>query len=81
MGTLEWVVESRHGDHQETWYVVAPDPALSQRYREAGVSLVPGCRVVVDGVSLRPVGVLDRTAGESPPAACGYNPYFDLKPC
>ena len=81
MGTLEWVVESRQGDEQQTWYVVSPDPALAQRYREAGVRLAPGCRVVVDAVSLRPLGLLGRDTGESPPAACGYNPYFDVKPC
>jgi len=81
MGVLEWVVESRFGDRHETWYVLVPDRTLADHCRAMGVDVTPGCRVVVDALSLRPVGVLERAGGASPPAACGYNPYWDLAPC
>ena len=76
-GRIEYVVESRAGERRDTWLVVRPNPAFAPRVKEMGMSLTPGCRVVVDAVSLRPVGVLD---GRLPPAplAAGYNPYFDL---
>jgi hypothetical protein len=80
MGTLEWVVESRRGDRLETWYVMVPDRALADQYQALGVQLTPGCRVVVDAGSLRPVGVLPAACAETPPAACGYNPYRDVNP-
>lgn len=76
-GNVEYVVESRATEQRVTWLVVRPSPAYAPRCRQSGMLLTPGCRVVVDAVSLRPVGVLD---GRLPPAplAAGYNPYFDL---
>jgi hypothetical protein len=79
MGRLEYVVESRHSGGHETWLVVRPEPGLAPRYHALGVELSPGCRVVVDAESMRPVGVLESELPEPPPP-CGYNPYFDMPP-
>ena len=79
MGRLEYVVESRHGSDRETWLVVRPEPGLASRYQAMGVELSPGCRVVVEAESLRPVGVIADDLPEPPPPF-GYNPYFDLPP-
>ncbi len=77
MGQLEYVVESAHGGQLETWLVLRPHETFGTRCEEYGVALSPGCRVVVEAQSLRPVGVLEP---ELPPApmAAGFNPYFDL---
>jgi hypothetical protein len=79
MGRLEYVVESQTSVGAETWLVVRPEPASVSRYKDLGFSLSPGCRVVVEAQSMRPVGVLDSDLPEPPPP-CGYNPYFDLPP-
>jgi len=79
MGRLEYVVESRHDGRLETWYVMRPHPAQTPRYRALGMRITPGCRLVVEAQSLRPVGVLESEQPEAPPSA-GYNPYFDLPP-
>jgi hypothetical protein len=77
IGRLEYVVESRHDGDVETWFVLRPHPDLAPQFESLGVALSPGCRVVVEARSLRPVGVLD---SELPPAPlpAGFNPYFDL---
>ena len=77
MGHLEYVVESRGRGEIETWFVVRPHQALARTYESLGVSLSPGCRVVVEAGSLRPVGVLPKSCPVSPLSA-GFNPYFDL---
>jgi hypothetical protein len=79
MGRLEYVIETRRRDGVETWFVVRPHRGLARRYAAAGVDLAPGCRVVVDARSLRPLGVLAGLTPPPPPAA-GYNPYFDPPP-
>lgn len=80
MGHLEYVVESRLGGRVERWFVLRPNEKLASNYRETGVSLPRGCRVVVDAHSLRPVGVLPSDVQAPTPAAAGFNPYFDLPP-
>jgi hypothetical protein len=79
MGRLEYVVESRQDGRLETWYVVRPHPGQGSRYRALGLRITPGCRFVVEGPSLRPVGVLESTPSQASLPA-GYNPYFDLPP-
>ena len=79
MGKLEYVVESRHDGETERWYVVRPGREMAPRYQAMGFALTPGCRVVVEAQSLRPVGVLEAELPEVPPPF-GYNPYFDLPP-
>jgi hypothetical protein len=78
MGHLEYVVESQRRDTVKTWFVVRPHEELKRRYQQLGLTLEPGCRVVVDGRSLQPVGVLP--AGKQAPSAGAFNPYFDLPP-
>jgi hypothetical protein len=68
MGHLEYVVEARHKGRVEELFVLRPHPDLVPTYRANGVELPPGCRIVVDAYSLRPLGVL---AGEAAPAADG----------
>jgi hypothetical protein len=82
MGYLEYVVESEQDGRVERWFVLRPNENLASNYREKGVSLPRGCRVVVDARSLRPVGVLpDDVRVQAPtPSAAGYNPYFELPP-
>ena len=77
MGTLEYVVESRHGKSLDIWYVVSPDRASGPHFKAQGLSISPGCHVVVDARSLRPVGILEPDLPPAPLPA-GYNPYFDL---
>lgn len=77
MGTVEYVVESRHGKSLDIWYVVCPDSASTRHFKEQGLSISPGCHVVVDARSLRPVGILEPDLPPAPLPA-GYNPYFDL---
>ena len=76
MGRLEYVVESRCRDRLQRWFVVRPHVDLADRYEALGISLSPGCRVVIEAESMRPVGVLAKDVPEPPPAA-GYNPYYD----
>lgn len=77
LGRLEYVVESRSADALETWLVVRPHDSLAPRCEALGMPLSPGCRVVVEAQSLRPVGVLEPELPPTPMAA-GYNPYFDV---
>jgi hypothetical protein len=77
VGRLEYVVESRQDDRLETWLVVRPNSSCAPRCEELGVALTPGCRLVIEAESLRPVGVLDPALPATPMAA-GFNPYFDL---
>jgi hypothetical protein len=77
MGHLEYIVESRHHDQLETWLVMRPHASSAPRCEALGMSLSPGCRLVVEAHSLRPVGVLPSTMPAAPMAA-GFNPYFDL---
>jgi hypothetical protein len=79
MGSLEYVVESRHHGELETWLVLRPYAGSTQGGESPGVSLRPGCRLVVEAQSLRPVGVLEPDLPPAPMPA-GYNPYFDLPP-
>ena len=58
MGHLEYVVETRHNGRVEELFVLRPHPELVPTYRANGVELPPGCRIVVDAYSLRPLGVL-----------------------
>lgn len=58
MGRLEFVIDSLHHDELETWLVLSPHGALSPLYAAHGLEVKPGCRVVVEANSLRPVGVL-----------------------
>lgn len=77
VGCLEYVVESRQDGRLETWLVVRPNTSSGPRCEELGMALSPGCRLVVDAQSLKPIGVLD-SALPPTPMASGYNPYFDL---
>lgn len=79
MGLIEYVVESRHGDERETWYVVRPDSGQARRYRALGLQVTSGSRVVIEAESMRPVGILEDELPQAPSPA-GYNPYFDLPP-
>jgi hypothetical protein len=79
MGCLEYVVECARDDAVQTWFVVRPDRELFPRYRSMGMQMRPGCRIVVEAVSLRLLGVLPpEDAPSSSPN--GFNPYFDLPP-
>lgn len=77
MVKLEYVVESRHGNDLDVWYVTTADQAVAEHFAALGVPVTSGCRVVLDARSMQPVGVLE---AEPPPAPlpAGYNPYFDL---
>jgi hypothetical protein len=85
MGTLTSIVVS-HDARQEkrVWYVVEPDLQMAAHYEAHGLTLEPGCKVLVDAEVLRPVAVLDvdphlvDDADVSTP--CGFNPYWDLPP-
>lgn len=77
MGKLEYVVESRHGESLDIWYVVCPDRASTPHFEAHGLSISPGCHVVVDAKSMRPVGILEPDLPPAPSPA-GFNPYFDL---
>ncbi|MEO8133432.1 MAG: hypothetical protein ABI831_05620 [Betaproteobacteria bacterium] len=77
MGRLVFVVETRHGESLDIWYVLCPDRASAMHFEAQGISISPGCHVVVDAKSLRPVGILEPDLPPAPLPA-GYNPYFDL---
>lgn len=79
MGRLEYVVESARDDAVQTWFVVRLERELFPRYRRMGIDTRPGCRLVVDAASLRPVGVLPPEMSPTP-SPNGFNPYFDLPP-
>jgi hypothetical protein len=76
---VEYVVESRHHGDVERWLVVRPCDEVAVRFEALGLAASSACRVVVEEVSLRPVGIL---ADKVPPApsCAGYNPYFDVPP-
>ena len=80
MGHLEYVVESEQEGRVEKWFVLQPNESLASNYREKGVSLARGCRVVVEAASLRPLGVLADGIDAPTPSAAGFNPYFELPP-
>ncbi|MEO8674562.1 MAG: hypothetical protein ABI569_03235 [Casimicrobiaceae bacterium] len=80
MGQLEYVVESRCGGRMDRWFVVRPHHEAAPSYRAIGMALTPGCRVIVEARSLRPIGVLEGELPEPVPSPLGYNPYFDLPP-
>jgi len=77
MGRLEYVIESRHHGESERWFVMRADSRCVPRYAELGFAVEPGSRIVVEALSLRPVGVLEDNLPRATSAA-GYNPYFDL---
>jgi len=77
MGRLEYVIESRHHGESERWFVMRTDSTCVSSYAELGFSVEPGSRIVVDAVSMRPVGVLEDNLPRATSPA-GYNPYFDL---
>ena len=79
IGQIEFVVECTRDDVIETWLVVRPDRELFPRYRSMGMQMHAGCRVVVDAMSLRPLGVLPPEIAPAP-SSSGFNPYFDLPP-
>ena len=68
MGRLEYVVESHRRGKLQRWFVLRPHEDLAERYAAAGLSLSPGCRVVVEAESMRPVGVLG-SPGSVPPSS------------
>ncbi len=87
MGTLASIVVSREArnDERRVWYVVDPDPQMAAHYAMHGITLEPGCKVLVDAEALRPVALVEidpadaaRVADASTP--CGFNPYWDLPP-
>jgi hypothetical protein len=83
MGTLHSIVATVDAhNRRRTWYVIDPDPAVSKHYTALGLSLFPGCKVLVDAEAMRPVAVLDFdpgvTAAGSQPSPFGFNPYFDV---
>lgn len=83
MGRLDYVVRTARPDAPvSTWYVVTPDPSAWRGYAAFGIEIDEGCRVVVDGDTLRPLAVLAADDGlpEDPPPPCGHNPYFDSLP-
>ena len=76
LGRVEYVVERGLGGERETWLVMRASPDAVPRFADAGLTVVPGSRVVVEAASLRPIGVLD--GARSPPSRpAGFNPYFD----
>ncbi len=76
MGELDCVIAERGS--ARTWFVVRPHDEVEPRLVQLGLTLEPGCRVVVESPSLLPVGV--RAPDEPAPSATGFNPYFDLPP-
>ena len=84
MGALRQVVvtEDAH-KRRRTWYVIDPDPALAHHYAAQGFELFDGCKVLIDAEAMRPVALIDldpESAEADTPAACGFNPYWDLPP-
>ena len=79
LGRIEYVVESRHDGDIETWLIIRPLRDVGPQLASYGMAFTPGCRIVIEAASLRPVGVLE---ADLPPAAspAGFNPYFDLRP-
>jgi hypothetical protein len=85
MGTLNSIVATIDAhNRRRTWYVIDPDPAVYKQYQALGLSLFPGCKVLVDAEVMRPVAVLDFdpgvTAVGKEPSPLGFNPYFDMPP-
>jgi hypothetical protein len=87
MGTLVSIVVSRDARTHErhVWYVVEPDPHMAAHYATHGITLEPGCKVLVDAEVLRPMALLeidptDSAADADTSTPCGFNPYWDLPP-
>ena len=87
MGTLASIVVSRDARTRErhVWYIVEPDPQMAAHYLAHGITLEPGCKVLVDAEVLRPVALLevdptDASAEADTSTPCGFNPYWDLPP-
>ena len=86
MGWLESIVLSRTTRNRTaTYYVIVPDPTLADEYERQGLTLEPGCRVLLDAAALRPLAVLtviEAGSAKEPPAPenspVGFNPYFHL---
>ncbi len=79
MGDVEYVVESRRDGDVETWLIIRPRRDIGPQLASYGMAFSPGCRIVLEAASLRPVGVLEADVPPAPSAA-GFNPYFDLRP-
>ena len=85
MGTLTSIVVSRDArSERRVWYVVEPDLQMAAHYEAHGLTLEPGCKVLVDAEVLRPIAVLDidpHLADDIDTSTpCGFNPYWDLPP-
>jgi len=85
MGTLASIVVSRDArKERRVWYVVDPDVRMTAHYEAHGLTLEPGCKVLVDAEVLRPVAVLEidphLADGLDVSTPCGFNPYWDLPP-
>jgi hypothetical protein len=84
MGELETIVQAADATgRRRAMYVVVPDPAMKPHYERLGLSLEPGCRVLLDAAALLPVAVLrlsrlEPDAGSACPSGTGFNPYYDL---
>lgn len=86
MGELEYIVQSADArGRARAHYVIQPDFAMQAHYERLGFAIEPGCRVLLDAASLRPLAVL-RLSGRGAEqvafgqAAAGFNPYFDVFP-
>jgi hypothetical protein len=86
MGVLYSIVVSRdaRGDRR-VFYVVDPDARMAPHYAAHGITLEPGCKVLVDAEAMRPVASIeldpDTGAEEADTSTpCGFNPYWDLPP-
>ena len=81
IGDLEFVVESRNGGRVEKWFVLRPHrDSLAKNDRAHGIALPRGSRIVVEALTLEPVGVLPSDVPPPAHPATGYNPYFDVPP-
>ena len=84
MGALVSIVVTLDAHkRRRTWYILDPDPAVSAQYAALGLTLVPGCKVLVDADVMRPIAILDfdpAVSAGTDPSPHGFNPYFDLPP-
>lgn len=69
LGSLEYVVETRGRDCLERWLVLRPEPANCADFPGWGLTVTPGCRIVVEAGSLRPVGVIPAGLAAAKPCA------------
>jgi hypothetical protein len=86
IGALYTIVVSRdsHGE-RSVFYVVDPDTRMAPHYAAHGITLEPGCKVLVDAELMRPVALIELdpdTGAEDAETStpCGFNPYWDLPP-